>query len=227
MMEPKDYSNENVLAFPERKAETPVEEKVEIKSTFSRRLAKTSKIKLRVYAFFTDLFFIGLLQKVLVFSYVNFVNEVFHQVPLKVKANLLGSLSEMRIQTLVFTFFSYFLVSLYLGHGKTLGKTLFKLRVLSFEDDPAELSFMESFMRTLGYTTCYVTGALNPVLPLLLFGLPTLRKDRKGIPDFFSQTEVVTEKEYEEFLMRKEEELLEAQKEVEVEEDLQLDLFAS
>lgn len=223
MIEPKVPHNietpqGNILNFPiETKQVVPVSE--------SKTKGTSSKTKLRIYAFFTDLFFIGLLQKILVFSYVNFVNEVFHQVPGSVKRNLLGSLSEMRIQTLVFTFFSYFLVSLYLGHGQTLGKTLFKLRVLSFEDEPSDLSFMEAFMRTLGYTTCYVTAMVNPLLPFILFSIPVFKKNGTGIPDIFSQTEVVTENEYK-ILLQKLEEEAQSQKETE-DEDHQLELFAS
>lgn len=217
--EPKTQEYQGTLIpFPQTfKEEVPTEAKEEKKPTHS-------KIKLRLYSFFVDLFFIGLLQKVLVFSYVHFINENFHQVPPQIKTRLLTSLSELRIPTLILTFFSYFLVSLYLGHGKTLGKTIFKLRVVSHEDDPGDLSFMEAFMRTLGYTTCYVTGALNPILPLLLFSMPVWRKTSRGLPDLFSQTEVATEEEFEEYVSS-----LESQEESELpeEEDSQLDLFAS
>lgn len=222
MVDPKE-THTNILPFP-----TDAHQVAPVETPKAEKKGTTSKIKLRIYAFFTDLFFIGLLQKVLVFSYVNFINENFHQVPISLKRNLLTSLSDMRVETLVFTFFSYFLVSLYLGHGQTLGKTLFKLRVLSFEGEPADLSFMEAFMRTLGYTTCYVTAMLNPILPFLLFSIPVFKKDRAGIPDLFSQTEVVTEVEYQNLLLKIEEEAKAKEAAEQPEEEVaQLDLFAS
>ncbi|MCR9203816.1 MAG: RDD family protein, partial [Halobacteriovoraceae bacterium] len=113
------------------------------------------------------------------------------------------------------------------GHGQTLGKTLFKLRVLSFEDESGELSFMEAFMRTLGYTTCYVTAMVNPLLPFLLFSIPVFKKNKSGIPDIFSQTEVVTEVEYQNLLQKQQEEARSREEQDVQDEDHQLELFAS
>ena len=89
----------------------------------------------------------------------------------------------------MFTYFSYFLVSFYLGHGKTIGLTIFDMRTVSHEGSPRELSFMESFMRTMGYT-------LNYLFFFLPFLVNLVRKDKRGLPDFFSQTEVMTENEF-------------------------------
>ena len=44
-------------------------------------------------------------------------------------------------------------------------------------------------MRTLGYT-------VNYLLVFTPFLINLIRKDNKGIPDFFSQTQVMTEKEF-------------------------------
>jgi uncharacterized RDD family membrane protein YckC len=178
--------------------------------------ARKGKLKKRFYAFFTDLFLIGLLQKAIIFSYVSFINQTLYQAPAIVRSNLTSNVTELKISTLIFTFFSYFLISYYMGHGKTIGKTVFNLRVLSHEGEAEELSFMESFMRTLGYTTCYVTGSF-------LFAIVFLRNDHRGIPDFFSQTEVITEEEFTLY----QEELHQEQIALNQKEDLQLDLFAS
>ncbi|MCF8059704.1 MAG: RDD family protein [Bacteriovoracaceae bacterium] len=209
---PKDEeTNSQVLQFPG--SVNGQKNQTELRTERWEKAAH-GKLKKRFYAFFTDVFIIGLLQKTLVYSYVTFINETFHQAPLSVRKNLINNIIDLRISTLLFTFFSYFLISYYMGHGKTIGKTLFNLRVLSHEGRAEELSFMEAFMRTMGYTTCYVTGSF-------LFALVFFRSDNRGIPDFFSQTEVITE---EEFLLYQEElsEQIEGPR-----EDLQLDLFAS
>ncbi len=196
----------NIIQFPTTKNDST--------SSLEATLAevKKGKLKKRFYAFFTDLFFIGIIQKALVFTYVAFINNSFYRSSIDIKSLLVNNLWQMRLSTLVFTFFSYFLVSLYMGHGKTLGKTFFNLRVVSHEGEPQDLSFMEAFMRTMGYTTCYVAYSV-------LFCLPLFRKDQKGLPDLFSQTEVLTEEEFN---------LLYAQSASELgKETEQLDLFSA
>ena len=212
--------NSNVLVFPSSKSDEEKAAELELLREEQWDKAREGKLKKRFYAFFTDLFIIGLLQKTLVYSYITFVNETFTQAPIAVKRSLLGNVGDLRLSTLLFTFFSYFLVSYYMGHGKTIGKTIFNLRVLSHEGPETELSFMEAFMRTLGYTTCYATGSF-------LFGIVLLRKDRRGLPDMFSQTEVITEEEMDLHLLEIKEEQSRLDKESALKENAQLDLFAS
>lgn len=217
--EQKEHSAD-ILSFPSP-PENPYQE-LKAKEAMEKDNRK-KKLRKRIYAFGTDLFLIGVTQKVIVLSYISFINENFNQAPMHVKNSLLGNLGELRLSTLVFTFFSYFLLSYFLGHGKTPGKTLFNLRVFSHEGDPKELSFMEAFMRTVGYTTCYITGSF-------LFLIAIFRKDMRGLPDFFSQTEVYTDEEFDELI--NELKLKEAEKDaftkIPIDQNSkQLDLFAS
>lgn len=223
----REPENSNLLTFPEATSWTSSENSraasIEPQSVSEEQWekAREGKLKKRFYAFFTDLFIIGLLQKFLVYSYITFVTETFIQAPTSVRQSLLGNVGQLRLSTLLFTFFSYFLVSYYLGHGKTIGKTILNLRVLSHEGPEEELSFMEAFMRTVGYTTCYATGSF-------LFGIVLLRQDRRGLPDFFSQTEVITEEEMSLLLEERkyEAEYLERSQNFE-QQSTQLDLFAA
>lgn len=157
-------------------------------STLSKR-KKLTKTKKRFYAFNVDLYGIIIFHKIALYSYINFINTSFDQAPMNIKNILLENMNQMYISTFMFTYFSYFLVSFFLGHGKTIGMTLFELRTVGSEDSPQELSFMESFMRALGYT-------VNYLLIFTPFLINLVRKDSKGIPDFFSQTQVMTEKEF-------------------------------
>ena len=152
-----------------------------------------STIRKRFYAFNIDVFCIVILQKVGLFSYMSFVNSAFEVSPFPLKEILLGNMRQLHLSTMLFTYFSYFLVSYYLGHGKTVGKTIMHLRVVSHEGSPYELSFMESFMRTVGYT-------INYIFMFMPFVVNFVRSDKRGVPDFFSQTEVMTESEFEAYL---------------------------
>ncbi len=189
MNEAKDYINSPVSNSPELslvKEITKEHQEQYHQPTKTKKLSKTQK---RFYAFNVDLYAIIIMQKICVYSYITFVNQSFELAPFAVKKNLLGNLNQMYLSTLMFTYFSYFLVSFYLGHGKTIGQTIFDLRTVSHEGSPKELSFMESFMRTLGYT-------LNYLFLFLPFLMNLVRKDKRGLPDFFSQTEVMTENEF-------------------------------
>lgn len=154
-----------------------------------KRAKKFSKTKKRFYAFNVDLYAIIILHKIGIYSYINFINQSFEHAPSNIKRALVGNIDQMYISTFMFTYFSYFLVSYFLGHGKTIGLTVFQLRTVSHEGNPRELSFMESFMRTLGYTVNYLM-IFTPFL------INLFRKDKKGLPDFFSQTEIMTDKEF-------------------------------
>jgi uncharacterized RDD family membrane protein YckC len=174
-------------------------------------MERKEKLKKRFYAFYIDLVAIGIIQKVLVYTYVKCINELLTSIPKFQKVTLLDHTWQLTISTLSFTFFSYFLMSLYLNHGQTLGKSLLGLRVYSSENTLGDLSFTESLLRTITYTACYLTGSF-----LLL--IPFLKKDSKGLPDYFSHTEVLSQ---DEFLMK-----LDAQKEeVDESKNSQLELF--
>lgn len=195
MSEARDYSNYNHHPSNDLNVVKEMEHEHDWQSnppihgsTLSKR-KKLSKTKKRFYAFNVDLYGIIIFHKIALYSYINFVNTSFDQAPLNIKRVLLGNMNQMYISTFMFTYFSYFLVSFYLAHGKTLGMTFFSLKTVGNEDSPNELSFMESFMRTLGYT-------VNYLLMFTPFLINLIRKDAKGLPDFFSQTEVMTEKEF-------------------------------
>lgn len=177
-------------------------------------MERKEKLKKRFYAFYIDLVAIGVIQKVLVYTYVNCINELLTSIPRFHKVSLLDHTWQLTITTLSFTFFSYFLMSLYLNHGQTLGKSLLGLRVYSSESADGELSFTESLLRTITYTACYLTGSF-----LLL--IPFLKKDSKGLPDYFSHTETLSEAEF----VLKMTEQQELKEELDQMNDSQLELF--
>lgn len=191
MNEARDYINSNHHPSPELDLVKDIahEHQMEPNPSVRSGKKKLSKSKMRFYAFNVDLYAIIFLHKLGLYSYISFINTSFEHAPGNVKRALLGNIDQMYISTFMFTYFSYFLVSFFLGHGKTLGMTFLNLKTVSHEGSPKDLSFMESFMRTLGYT-------VNYLLVFTPFLINLVRKDNKGLPDFFSQTEIMTEKEF-------------------------------
>ncbi len=192
MNEARDYINSDHHTAPELSLvkeiahEHQMEPNPPVHGSTKKKLTKTKK---RFYAFNVDLYAIIIFHKIGLYSYINFINNSFENAPINIKRALLGNIDQMYISTFLFTYFSYFLVSFYLGHGKTIGMTFFDLKTVGHEGSPRELSFMESFMRTLGHT-------VNYLLIFTPFLINLFRKDNKGLPDFFSQTEILTEKEF-------------------------------
>ena len=160
------------------------------KSELSKKRTK------RINAFVTDLLFIQIFQKMAIFSYIEFVNQSLFSVPFGIKANLIGNLEQMRTSTMFFCYFSYFLVGSYLFDGKTIGKALFGLRVINTHEDEKGLSFRDSFLRSVGYTIAYV-------MVFLPFLASIFSSSGKGLPDYISQTEVMTDEQYKAFLEAK------------------------
>ena len=81
--------------------------------------------------------------------------------------------------TTVIIFLSYFTLSFYFSNGQTIGKKIFKLKVHSRFD--MQISIIDSLARAIGYLICMFSL-------YSLFLIPFFRKDKKGIPDWFSQT---------------------------------------
>ncbi|MBH47557.1 MAG: hypothetical protein CME71_05255 [Halobacteriovorax sp.] len=151
--------------------------------------------KHRVYAFTFDMMMIGITSKLVMLTYTSFLKNFFHQLRYQVQDSIATGLPVIHFSVLMTVFFSYFFLSLYTSEGKTLGKMVFGLRVYSKEKPELHLGLGESFRRTMGYLVCYATG-------LFLFALPMLRKDRRGLPDMFSSTEVVFEDFFNEHIMK-------------------------
>lgn len=162
--------------------------KKKIKSEASKKRTR------RINSFITDLLFIQIFQKMAIFAYIEFVNQSLFALPFAAKANLMGNLSQMRTTTMFLSYFSYFLVSAYLFEGKTIGKSLFNLRIVSKDREGRELSFKESVLRAVGYTISYI-------MLFLPFLASAFTKNGRGLPDFLSQTEVMTDEQYELFLI--------------------------
>jgi len=154
------------------------------------RTSSKGLLKKRSYAFTMDLFFITLINKGIIFTYVNFLETYLYQLPSSFQMSINQKITQVNNLSLLFIFWGYFLFSYYMGEGKTPGKLIFGIKVHSPHRADDHLSFKEAFMRTGGYFVGCFTG-------MFLLAVPFLRKDAKGIPDFLSHTHVVSEDELE------------------------------
>lgn len=148
-------------------------------------LDKKQLLKSRTYAFTLDLAFVLILNKAVTLSYTNFIRTIFYQLAPQTQHKILLSFEYVQFSTLWIVFWSYFVLSYYLGEGKTPGKMIFGIQTFS-EKSREGLTLSESLIRTMGHFVCMITG-------LFLFALPYLRKDQKSLADIISETWVSKE----------------------------------
>ena len=96
-------------------------------------------------------------------------------------------------------YFSYFFFCCYLAEGRTLGKTIFKLRLVNYNRARKQtVGLGQSLLRSTGHTISYA-------LLFLPFLLNYFKKNQRGISDLLSQTETVTCEEYQLLLAEEQE----------------------
>lgn len=144
-------------------------------------------LKKRTLSFAVDLFFLAILNRLIMAGYTQYVMTYFYKLPWQTQEVLVHKMPQIGFTIYLVTFWAYFLTSYFLTHGQTPGKMIFGLKIKpNHHQGPVTLK--ECAMRTLGYFTCYMTG-------FFLFVIPLLRKDAKGLPDWFSDTSVASAKE--------------------------------
>lgn len=155
---------------------------------YSFFLHKENLLRQRIYAFSIDLFAILALNKVMTLIYMWYLKK-FSWPLFRAFSDSPQLVQETEIITLFLLYINYFFVSLYLSQGKTLGKTLIGLKIVD-KESPGKIGLTQSFLRSFGYTLCYLGG-------LVLFTLPFLNRKQKGVPDWLSHTQVISEKQWE------------------------------
>ncbi len=79
--------------------------------------------------------------------------------------------------------FAYFSLFYFVTNGKTFGKMLLGLRVVSLQ---GEITLVEAMKRSISHIFCAMTGSI-------LFALPFMRKDDKSLADIISKTYVISD----------------------------------
>lgn len=144
-------------------------------------------LKKRVYALTTDFFIVVIANYFLMASFVNFIKTVFFHFPLRAQLffiHKLGMMSSVSLMTLTFAYFSIFYFA---TNGRTIGKTLFGLKVTS---EDGEITLKQAMQRSIAYFICAIFGSF-------LFALSFIRKDDKSLADVLSATSVVYDQKME------------------------------
>ncbi len=136
-------------------------------------------LKYRVYAFLFDLTVIFALSKVVMFTFLQFLNDLPIEFSTKQQLLLFYNFPLYEHSLQMSLIFSYFLLSYFLAKGQSWGKMLFKLKVYSKTNN--ELTFSECSLRALGYTV-----AITIMPPLFI--IPFLHKKEEGLPEWLSNT---------------------------------------
>jgi len=128
------------------------------------------------------------MRSTLLYTYIEFMSRFFPSITFN--SNFISNLYVLGDFLTISLFMSYFIGCYYIGKGQTLGKLLFKLKIISSRE--SELTISECFMRSFGYLFCYLNF-------FILFLVPFLTKDEKGFPDWISSTSVKDLKEKEKY----------------------------
>lgn len=138
-------------------------------------------LKKRVYALTLDFLIIVVSNYFFVASFTNFLKTVFFHFPLRAQLFLIQKLGMMSSVSLISLTFAYFSLFYFVTNGRTMGKSLFGLKVMT--QDGEEMSLKQSMLRAFAYFTCAFFGSF-------LFALSFIRKDDKSLADVFSNTTV-------------------------------------
>ena len=154
-------------------------------------------IRKRFYAFFVDLFIVGVTSKVLLLTYMLFIESKLRFIPLNYKRSLYENMKVVHFPLIMTLFFGLYFLSLYIGQGLSPGKAVMKVRVVSNKDPLHGLTIFEAFMRSIGGLACYMS-----ICTLFVFSL--FNKEGKGLPEWISGTHVISEEKYQEMHNQKE-----------------------
>lgn len=149
----------------------------------------------RFFAFAIDLFAVFVLKKIIMTSYQSFLLSYFYQIPTGTQKALIGGTSHLSLSLSILLFTTYFVLTPYLFEGKTLGLKLLNLRVVNkkFYEGMDE-NFLISLKESLHRANAYLLGFLS--LGLFTF-IPFLTHDKKGLPEIFSKTFIISEEDFE------------------------------
>ena len=147
-------------------------------------LQTSDLLKKRIYALTMDFFIVVVTNYFLMASFTNFLKTVFFSFPLRAQMFLIQKLAVMSSISLMSLTFAYFSLFYFVTNGRTMGKTMFGLKVVTA--DNSEITLKQSLQRAFAYFACAMFGSF-------LFALSFIRKDNKSLADVLSGTTVAYE----------------------------------
>lgn len=159
---------------------------------FTPLLKAENLLKKRVMAFTIDLFCIVFTAKILALSYSLFLRTFAYPLYNSIGSTLPHLSAALEAVGMLALYGAYFFLCLYLSQGKTLGKVVMGLRVVSRET-PGEYTLWQAIGRTSGYYVGYFTG-------MVVFGLCLTNRRQAGLHDWLSDSQVISEDQWREIL---------------------------
>ncbi len=151
-----------------------------------------SLLKRRSLAFVIDLVFISFVNTIIHQGYGLFMQEILYPISHRGKAELISGSPLLFFGVFVFLFTSYFFYSGVVWNGKSIGKQLLKISIVSdaFFKNKSINDYspsVESFtVRALGYTLCYLSCGM-----FFLFNFSS--EDNRGLVEMMSGSRSVSD----------------------------------
>lgn len=147
----------------------------------------------RIYSFLIDFSVVMLMNAAVHVSYSLFVKNFMFVLNMKQQSYLISNNLPVQISIFMLIYTTYFFYSMFVLNGQTVGKMVYKLKAVSddfiFDEENMQydLSASQAWRRTFGYLACYLSFGT-----FFLFSF--MSEDKRGAPDYFSQTRTVSKK---------------------------------
>lgn len=162
----------------------------------------TIKISKKINAYSIDIMLILIANKFMTWGYSLFLKSFMFFLPSEMLQNILNNINSINYLSIWTVFIGHFLVSYYLGDGKTIGKMTYGLKVVPLSDMTKPLSFRQCSLRTLAH----LSNILLLFIPSAITYLMTSGK--RGTCEVLSKTLVISQVDWEDHCKNEQEKKL-------------------
>lgn len=145
----------------------------------------------RIYSFMIDFSIVMLINTAIHVAYSLFVSNFMFVLNMKQQSHLTSQNIPVQLSIFMLIYTTYFFYSMYILNGQTIGKMVYKLTTVTdsfvFDEENIEYTptLSQAWRRTFGYLACYFSFGT-----FFLFSF--MSEDKRGAPDYFSQTRTVS-----------------------------------
>lgn len=146
----------------------------------------------RLFAFGIDMATVVTINTAINSAYALFISNFYFVLTNNQQDHLIFGHWGLQWSVTMTIFWTYFIFCNYTLEGKTFGKMAMKIRTIDdqFLFNKSQMdytpSIRQSLKRTFGYFVCYISFGT-------FFSFPLFSEDKRGVPDFFSQTRSVSD----------------------------------
>tara|TARA_Y100000385_G_C12893300_1_gene550974 strand:+ start:214 stop:864 length:651 start_codon:yes stop_codon:yes gene_type:complete len=155
------------------------------------KIEKDKITQKRIYSFMIDFSIVMLVNTAVHVAYSLFVKNFMFVLNMKQQSYLTSNNLPVQLSIFMLIYTTYFFYSMYVLNGQTVGKMVYKLTTINdsfaFDEEVKDhtLSLSQAWRRTFGYLACYFSFGT-----FFLFSF--MSEDKRGAPDYFSQTRTVS-----------------------------------